>query len=173
MLRAGKILAALSVSLLLMITTACAAPPAAPPASTKTPPVTSVTPKDSTSAPIPAGKPVAGGQFNKFFPTDSGSYKRVFAQEKTGFAQAKLQEGGKDVATLSISDLASNPTAAKKYQTSTKKVAGYPAVEVGKTQSAILVGNRYQVTVQSTTLAPSDRESWLQKFNLNGLAQLK
>lgn len=173
MLRAGKILAALSVSLLLMVTTACAAPTAAPPASNKTAPVTSVTPKDSTSAPIPAGQPVAGGQFNKFFPTNSGSYKSVFAQEKTGFAQAKLQNAGKDVATLSISDLASNPTAAKKYQTSTKQVAGYPAVGVGKTQSAILVGNRYQVTVQSPTLTPSDREAWLQKFNLSGLAQLK
>ena len=173
MLRAGKILAALSVSLLLMVTTACAGPTTAPSASTKTAQTTSVTPKDTKSATAPAGKPVAGGQFNKLFPPNSGSYKRVFAQEKTGFAQAKLQEGGKDIATLSISDLASNPTAAKKYQASTKTVAGYPAVEVGKTQSAILVGNRYQVTVQSTTLTPSDREAWLQKFNLSGLAQLK
>ncbi|HBE20871.1 MAG TPA: hypothetical protein DEA78_12100 [Cyanobacteria bacterium UBA11159] len=173
MLKVSKILAALSLSLLLIFTTACAAPPKTPPASTTTPPTTSVTPNKNTSTTVTTGKAVAGGAFNKFFPANSGNYKSIFAQEKTGFAQAKLQEGGKDVATLSISDLASNPTAAKKYQSSTKTVAGYPAVEVGKTQSAILVGNRYQVTVQSTTLTPSDRESWLQKFNLSGLAQLK
>jgi len=75
---------------------------------------------------------------------------------------------------LAISDTKSTPTAAAKFKTSTKKIAGYPAVEVGKTQTAILVDNRYQVKILSRdpSFTASDREQWLQKFNLKGLAQL-
>lgn len=113
-----------------------------------------------------------GGEFNKFFPAAGDGYQRVYTQEKKGTAQAKLKKDGKEVATLTIFDTKSNPAAAAKFQQSTKKVAGYPAVTVGNTQSSLLVNNRYQVTVRSTE--PSfDREAWLQKFNLNGLSQLK
>ena len=113
-----------------------------------------------------------GGEFNKFFPAGGNGYERVYTQEKKGTAQAKLKKDGKEVATLTIFDTKSNPTAAAKYQQSTKKVAGYPAVTVGNSQTSLLVNNRYQVTVRSTE--PSfDREAWLQKFNLNGLAKLK
>lgn len=168
-LRAGQFLAALSLSLLLLLT-ACAAPPDAPLDSTQAP-------QTSTQQPVqaPTGEPLAGGKFNQFFPADSGEYKRVFAQEKTGFAEAKLKQNGQDVAMLSINDLANNPSAAKKFQNTTKTIAGYPAVEVGKTQTAILVSDRFQVKVQSRddSFTPSDREAWLQKFNLRGLSQLK
>jgi hypothetical protein len=113
-----------------------------------------------------------GSEFNKFFPAGGNGYERVYTQEKKGTAQAKLKKDGKEVATLTIFDTKSNPTAAAKYQQSTKKVAGYPAVTVGNSQTSLLVNNRYQVTVRSTE--PSfDREAWLQKFNLNGLAKLK
>lgn len=76
---------------------------------------------------------------------------------------------------LSISDTLSTPSAAAKYQKSTTQIAGYPAVEIGDTQTGVLVGGRYQVKVISR--APSftarDREAWLERFNLNGLARLK
>lgn len=118
-------------------------------------------------------KPTQGGQLNRFFPTASNDYQRVFTKEKTGFAEAKLKKGGKPVATLAINDTANNPKAAEKFKTATQKIGIYPAVVQGK-KTSILVG-RYQVSVISETPASfsaSDRQAWLQKFNLSGLARL-
>ncbi|MEC4813656.1 MAG: hypothetical protein SAK29_10370 [Scytonema sp. PMC 1069.18] len=116
-----------------------------------------------------------GAEFNKFFPPAEDGYQRVFTQEKKGFAEAKLKKDGKDVAMLAISDTSSTPTTAATYSSSTKQIAGYPAREIGSTQTAILVDNRYQVKVISRdpSFTPSDREAWLKKFNLNGLSSLK
>jgi hypothetical protein len=116
-----------------------------------------------------------GGSFNQFFPPAGGGYDRVYTQEKKGFAEAKLKQNGKDVALLAISDILNNPTAAIKFQQSTKKIKGYPAVEQGSTATAILVNDRYQVKVLSRDPAftLSDREAWLAKFDLNGLARVK
>jgi hypothetical protein len=115
-----------------------------------------------------------GGEFNKFFPQGANGYDRVFTQEKKGFAQAKLKKDGKDVAMLSVSDVKNSPQALSKYQQSTKKIAGYPVATVGTSQTSLLVNNRYQVTAASrdASFTASDREAWLQKFNLNGLARL-
>lgn len=113
-----------------------------------------------------------GAEFNKFLPKGGGGYERVFTQEKKGTSQAKLKKAGKEVATLTIFDTKSNPTAAAKFQQSTKKIAGYPATTLGKMQTSVLVNNRYQVTVRSTD--PSlDKEAWIQKFDLNGLSKLQ
>ena len=122
-----------------------------------------------------ADKAVTGGSFNKFFPGTQAGYVRVYTQEKKGFAEAKLKKGGKDVAMLSISDIASNPSAAGKYKQSTQQIAGYPAVNQGKTATSILVGDRYQVKVLSRdpNFTESDRVAWLEKFNLDRLARLK
>jgi hypothetical protein len=116
-----------------------------------------------------------GAEFNKFFPPAEDGYQRVFTQEKKGFAEAKLKKDGKDVAMLAISDTSSIPTTAATYSNSTKKIAGYPAREIGNTQTAILVDNRYQVKVISRdpSFTASDREAWLQKFNLSGLSRLE
>ncbi|HEU4537302.1 MAG TPA: hypothetical protein VFS00_24450, partial [Polyangiaceae bacterium] len=63
---------------------------------------------DAASSARPAapasGAPAAeGGAFNRFFPADGAEgTKRVFTQEKSGYAEAKLQKDGKDLATLSI-----------------------------------------------------------------------
>ena len=116
-----------------------------------------------------------GSNFNKFFPSASSGFERVYTQEKKGFAEAKLKKEGKDVAMLSISDTSSTPSAAAKYQNSTKKIGGYPAVEVGNTQTGVLVSDRYQVKVISRdpSFTGSDREAWLERFNLNGLAKLQ
>ncbi|WGV23624.1 hypothetical protein [Halotia branconii] len=115
-----------------------------------------------------------GEKFNKFFPPKQAGYEQVFTQEKKGFAEAKLKKENKELAALSISDTTSTPSAAAKFSKSTKKIAGYPAVEVGKTQTAILV-NKYQVKVLSrdSSFTASDRAAWIKKFNLTGLAKLK
>lgn len=123
----------------------------------------------------PAGKAVAGSKFNKFFPRSSGGYNVVAAQEKTGFAEYKVNKDGKNVAMLSVNDLANNPSALSKYKTSSKTIGGYPAAVQGSTMTSVLVGGRYQVKVQSrdSSFTESDREAWLQKFNLNGIAGIK
>ncbi|MEM8613614.1 MAG: hypothetical protein AAGF93_16445 [Cyanobacteria bacterium P01_H01_bin.105] len=117
---------------------------------------------------------IDGGQFNKFFPTTANGYERVYTQEKDGFAEAKLKQDGNTLAMLSVSDTASNPNATAKYQNSERDLAGYPLVEVGSTASSVLVANRLQIKVLSrdTDFTPADREAWLEKFDLAGLAKL-
>ncbi len=116
-----------------------------------------------------------GGEFNKFFPPSGDGYERVFTQEKKGFAEAKLKKDGKDLAMLAVSDTTSTPATAASYSNSTKEIAGYPAREIGNTQTAVLVNNRYQVKVLSRdpSFTASDRAEWIEKFNLDGLATLK
>ena len=120
-------------------------------------------------------KASSGANFNQFFPSASGNYQLVFAQEKQGFAQAKLKQDGKTLASLSIFDIISNPSAAAKYEQSTEKVQGYPVVQQGSKGTSLLVDKRFQVKITSSdeSFTPSDRLEWLQKFNLRGLAQLK
>ncbi len=116
----------------------------------------------------------SGGQFNQFFPEGGGGYDRVFTQEKDGFAQASLKQDGAEVALLSISDTTGNPQAAQKFAQSSSNIGGYPSVQVGSTQTAILVGDRYQVKVVSKddSFTDGDRQAWLEKFDLSGLSQL-
>jgi hypothetical protein len=120
-----------------------------------------------------------GSEFNKFFPKPEAGYERVFTQEKKGFAEAKLKKDGKDFAMLAVSDAEKEATTAldprKKFENSPKQVAGYPSVTVGATQTALLINNRYQVKVLSRNPAftAADREAWLQKFDLQGIARLK
>ncbi|ARI81755.1 hypothetical protein IQ224_02380 [Microcystis sp. LEGE 00066] len=117
----------------------------------------------------------SGGSFNRFFPPSGGGYERVYTQEKKGFAEAKLKQDGKVLAMLAISDISNNPAAANKFQDSQTTIKGFPSVEQGATASAVLVNNRYQVKVLSrdTDFTASDRQAWLAKFDLDGLAKLK
>lgn len=128
------------------------------------------------------GKPAAvskeaqkGGTFNQFFPKSEGDYDIVPTQEKKGFASYKLNQNGTTLATLSINDTISLPAAAAKYSTATETVAGYPSVNQGTTATGLLVNGRYQVKVLSRdpSFAQADRVTWLQKFDLNGLAELE
>ncbi len=118
---------------------------------------------------------IQGSQFNRLFPEASDGFQVVPAQEKQGFAEYKLNQGGSTVAMLSINDTVSNPEAAAKYATSSRQVAGYPAVDVGNSQTAVLVAGRFQVKVQSRSesFTQGDRDAWLEKFDLAGLAQLQ
>jgi hypothetical protein len=116
-----------------------------------------------------------GGEFNKFFPKPQAGYERVYTQEKKGFAEAKLKKDGLDQAMLAVSDTKSLPSAAAKFQSAKSSIAGYPAVDLGTTQTSVLVADRYQVKVISKApgFSKDDRVDWIQKFDLTGLAQLK
>jgi len=110
------------------------------------------------------------GTLNKFFPKDGeGGYKRIFAADKEGYAEAKLQKDGKEVAVLSISDAERLAYAKAKFDGATEKLEGYPLMTVGKNQSTVLVKNRYQVKVSSPTLEHEARKAILATFDLKGL----
>lgn len=129
-----------------------------------------------SQAPVAIDKQAAkGGTFNQFFPQSEGDYEVVPAQEKQGFAEYKLKQNGTTLAMLSISDTISLPTASAKYEDASDSVAGYPAVQQGTTATGILVNGRYQIKVLSRDAAftPEDRAVWIQKFDLQGLAQLE
>lgn len=129
----------------------------------------------SKATPAVAKDATQGASFNKFFPPSGNGFTRTYTQEKKGFAEAKLEKGGKTMAMMSINDTISTPDAAAKFNQSTKKIAGYPSVLQGSTATALLVKDRYQVKVMSrdTTFTETDRETWLGKFNLTGLSQVK
>ncbi|HEY9878863.1 MAG TPA: hypothetical protein V6D29_10430 [Leptolyngbyaceae cyanobacterium] len=134
--------------------------------------------KDTTGRQAPAAvdkKAEQGATFNKFFPDSGNGYEVVPAQEKKGFAEYKLNKDGQTVAMLTINDTTSLPAAADKYKSATTKIAGYPAVNQGTTATGILVNDRYQVKVlsRSPNFTQADREAWLQKFDLQGIAQLR
>jgi hypothetical protein len=122
-----------------------------------------------------AKQAVEGKNFNKFFPSAGDGYKTIPSQEKKGFAEYKLNKGTKTVAMFSINDTVSTPDAAAKFKGSTKKISGYPAVETGSTATSVLVADRFQAKVLSrdASFTKSDREAWLKKFNLSGLANVK
>ncbi|MCC0176091.1 hypothetical protein I4641_03740 [Waterburya agarophytonicola K14] len=117
----------------------------------------------------------SGGSFNRYFPDSGNGYDRIYSQEKKGFAQAKLKKDGQEIAILSISDVLNNTITVDKYQSSTDKINGFPAVAQGSTATAVLVGDRYQVKIRSkdSSFSESDREEWLGKFDLRGLSKLK
>jgi hypothetical protein len=131
------------------------------------------------SSKVKSGQAVAknatqGSKLNKFFPAGGNGFDRVYTQEKKGFSEANLKKDGKVFAQLAISDTTSTPTAAAKFANSNEKIAGYPAVKLGNTQTSVLVG-KYQVKVISKDPAftAADRAAWIEKFDLAGLASLK
>jgi hypothetical protein len=134
--------------------------------------------KDTTArgaAPAVAKNATQGSNFNKFFPADADGFDRVFSQEKKGFAEAKLNKGGKNVATLAISDTSSLPAAAKKYDKSTEKLNGFPLLVENPMKSTGVLVKKFQVKVTSKDLSftADNRMAWLKKFNLDGLSKLQ
>ncbi|WP_353933215.1 hypothetical protein WJM97_18855 [Okeanomitos corallinicola TIOX110] len=165
--RGRRVLASLLLCILLL-TTACATKPPS-----RFDQVQQESTKQKTGQAV-AKNATQGSKLNKFFPEGDDGYDRVYTQEKKGFSEANLKKDGKVVAQLAISDTTSTPTVASKYSNSTKEIDGYPAVELGKTQTSILVG-KYQVKVISKDplFNASDREDWIEKFDLDGLEKLK
>ena len=162
-----RFLTALSLAFLLLVT-ACSSP--------KSEVAWEQIQTDSPPAAVEGSpeKVLAGSQFNQFFPPDGEGYARVYTQEKDGFAEAKLKQNGGELAMLSVSDTAANPTAAAKYRQGSLSIAGFPAAEIGSTATGVLVGDRLQVKVlsRSDAFTARDREAWLQKFDLVGLESL-
>jgi hypothetical protein len=128
------------------------------------------------TGPAVAKEAVAGSKLNKFFPKAEGDWDVVFQQEKQGTAIAKLTKGGKDMATLAVVDTVSDPSVADEYKGVADKLDAYPTLAKGNLGTAVLVGDRYQVTVRtapSASFSEDDRKEWIKKFDLAGLATLQ
>lgn len=173
--RLRRLFAPLLLSALLLFSTGCTAfaPPDAPSSFSEVQAETS-----GRKAPDAVAKDAtSGSSFNAFFPRSVAGYdgyEIVPAQEKKGFAEFKVNEGGTNVAMLSINDTISNPSAATKYQSSSRKIQGYPALDIGNNGTGVLVRDRFQVKIQSRSesFSAEDRDTWLQKFDFKGLSKL-
>lgn len=130
--------------------------------------------KASKNQPAVSKQAVKGEDLNQFFPKAEAPYSLTFKQEKAGFALAELEKNGKNVASMAISDTASEPAARDKFASSSLEVAGHPAALSGSLGTAVLVAGKYQVQVRSMNpgLTPKEREVWIAKFDLDGLSTL-
>ncbi len=107
---------------------------------------------------------------NKAFPTDAASgAKRVFRTDKPGFADAVYNNAdGKEICVLTISDTNSDPAVKTKFASATDKVGGFPVKALGNS-TAMLVRDRFQVKVSSTSLSPAERQTWLSKVDISAI----
>ncbi len=122
------------------------------------------------TATAPTASAAATGSLNRYFPKDGdGGYKRVFTADKEGYAEAKLQKDGKDVATLTIADTNTAPEAREKFKGASEKIEAFPLMKVGNNQSSALIKDRFQVKVSSPTLDHEARKAILATFDLKGL----
>ncbi|QNI69666.1 hypothetical protein [Cyanobium sp. NS01] len=123
---------------------------------------------------IPTSAVVNGSAFNRLFPTPGPGEELVFTQEKRGFSQARLKQGGEALALLAISDTTTAPEAREKFRSSADSLKGWPLVEQGQQASALLVAERFQVKVigQEKGLDLTQRHELLEAFDLPGLAAL-
>lgn len=128
-----------------------------------------------TVAGVPAGEVVNGTAFNRLFPEPGPGEQLVFTQEKRGFSQARLRQGGEVKALLSISDVRTAPEARTKFAQAGERLRGWPLVEQGDQASALLVAERFQVKVigQGEGLDRQQRHELLGSFDLKGLASLR
>src|SRR5262245_17639043 len=117
----------------------------------------------------------AGSEFNRFFPQVQSPWDIVYKQEKPGFAQASLQQSGREVAVLSVFDTRSNPAAADKFKTAERSLAGMPIVASGEDTTELLVNDRFQIQIRSAdpVFGPQEREEWLTKFNLQAIGRIQ
>jgi len=122
-----------------------------------------------------AQQAVDGSVFNQFFPKQGEGFNIVFKQEKSGFAQASLQQDGRELAVFSIFDTVSNPEARSKYGDSSEQIAGYPVVTDETRSRSALVRNRFQAQGRSIDagFGDSDRKEWLEKFDLTGISEIE
>ena len=132
-------------------------------------------PTEISSPPPPAitkPEPPKAVTLNSVFPKGSGEFKLTFTQEKEGFAQAEWSKGSTKLATIAITDTNTNPSARDKFREASKKLAGYPAAAVGSQGTAVLVADRFQVQIRSTspTFSAADRDALLAQCNLLALA---
>jgi hypothetical protein len=129
----------------------------------------------STPPPSAAGGQVDGQVFLPFFP-DKGmddTTDKIVKPTKAGMAEVTYKKGKDDVITIVVNDTQATPAIRDDYKSATDKLGAYPLKTSGYFKSAILVGDRFQVSATSQKLKADARKKWLEKMDLAGLAKAK
>ncbi len=111
-------------------------------------------------------KALPPGAVSRFFPADgTGGFKRAVAVEVKGYTEMQFVRG-KDKLTLTITDTREDPSAKAKFKSQAAQVDGYPYANLAGIKSALLVKDRFQLTVQSTSVNEEERKSWFRRFDI-------
>ena len=167
--QSGLNLFRLSLLILLVVLSACGKKAATPALV-----VAQEQPSSLMAQPV-AGAASPAGALRPFFPQSGSGFTVEPVQEQSGYAETSLRMEFTEVAMLSIRDAAQDPATLAAFNNSAAQIGGFPTLEAGSSGTAILVANRFLVGVQAVApdFAQTDREYWLQQFNLAGLAGLK
>ncbi|MCJ7529584.1 MAG: hypothetical protein MUO64_00960 [Anaerolineales bacterium] len=165
----GSNLFRLSLLILLVVLSACGKKAATP-----APVVAQEQPSSLMAQPV-AGVALPAGALGPFFPQSGSGFTVEPVQEQAGYAETSLKMELTEVARLSIRDAAQDPATLAAFNNRATQIGSFPMLETGSGGTAILVANRFLVWVQAVApdFAQTDREYWLQQFNLAGLAGLK
>jgi hypothetical protein len=117
---------------------------------------------------------VKGESLNEFLPRPAAGTDMTFEQEKDGFVMASLKKGGKEVASLSITDLKGNDESLERARKGELEILGYPAAASGSKGTVLLAADRFLCSVRSSddSFTEEDRIELLKKFSLGGLEGL-
>jgi hypothetical protein len=119
--------------------------------------------------------PAETGKFDLFFPKPEDGYEIVFQPENPGYAQASLHgEGDKELAVFSIFDTEKSPIVLARFERSEQKIGEHTVLSEESSLSA-LIAERYHVQVRSVApnFGEAERQTWLEKFDLAGIAKME
>jgi hypothetical protein len=118
---------------------------------------------------------VDGDRFMPIFATAAGAEasERVDRQPKVGYAEVVYRRGKYELATVTILDTMGVPGVRERFEDAKETAAGFPLKTSGFTKSTVLVGDRFQVQVQSQRLEAAERKTLLEKMDLKALQTLK
>ncbi|MCD8535589.1 MAG: hypothetical protein LR011_12720 [Verrucomicrobia bacterium] len=125
--------------------------------------------------PTPRDQQVEGKAFNPFFPASQDGYSVIFTSEKKGYSQANIKKGDVEVATMAVSDLIDDAEAVRKFEGATDSILSFPVISRGENGTAVLIANRFQIVLRSTSeeFSAEDRRKWISSLDLASIAALK
>lgn len=156
----------------LLLTVGCNEAPPTAQQQTQQQPTTTV--KEEAQPPVAADS-AESGKFDPFFPKPEDGYDIVFQPENPGYAQASLHgEGDKELAVFSIFDTEKSPIVLARFGRSEQKIGEHTVLSEERSLSA-LIAERYHVQVRSVApdFGEAERQAWLEKFDLAGIAKME
>ncbi len=130
---------------------------------------------EENAQPPVAADSAESGKFDPFFPKPEDGYQIVFQPENPGYAQASLHGAGdQELAVFSIFDTEKSPIVLARFGRSEQKIGEQTVLSEESSLSA-LIAERYHVQVRSVApdFGEAERQAWLEKFDLAGIAKME
>jgi hypothetical protein len=109
------------------------------------------------------------GALARFFPPDGAAgFKRSVAAETRAYSEMQFVRG-KEKLSLTLTDAREDPALRARFQSPAGTLDGHPYLSLGGVKSALLVRDRFQLTVHSATASEDERKAWLRRFDLASL----